>query len=114
MYAICFGGNAPPAFTRVPGNSEVDSPPRYLPPNRFCGEIELRRKLIPPRRFRKLDIETEVSMPEITWAILYILLRVRRGTPDLYANLADGTPTSRLGRDIWPLTQLRNMRPAWP
>lgn len=35
-------------------------------------------------------------------AIIYILLRVRRGAPDLDAKLAIGAPTSLLRQEIWP------------
>ena len=78
-YTIFFGTKLAPRFTRVPGNSEVDRSVAIYLPNRFCDDADLRREPLSRRRFRKLDIEKEAGAPEITWAILDILLRVRRG-----------------------------------
>ena len=80
MYAICFGANVPPSFAKAPSSSEVDRSLVIYLPNRFCDEVGLRRKPASPRRFKKLNIEAEVARPEITWAILVIPVRVRRGT----------------------------------
>ena len=101
VYTICFGANVPPSFLRVPGNSEVDRCLIVYLPNRFCDEVDLFREPLSPRRFRKLDIEGTVARPEIAWAILDILLHLRRAEPDLDAKLSIGAPTSRLWREIW-------------
>ena len=37
---------------------------------------------------------------------------VRRGAPDLGAKIADGTPTSRIWKDIWPPDAVRIYKEA--
>ena len=95
VYTIVFGCNHPPQFQRCPGNSEEDRALVIYLPNKFCDSVEMRRKPISPRRFEKLDIKKRVERPESAWALLQILLHVRRNNPNLDQILSDGTCTSR-------------------
>ena len=101
IYTILFGANVPPSFQRVPSNSEIDRCLIIYLPSRICDEVYLSREPVAPRRFQKLDIGGILERPDIAWAILDILLTVRRGTPDLGAKIAGGAPTSRLWKEIW-------------
>ena len=94
IYNITFGCNSPPKFSRPPGGSEEDRVLIIYLPNKFCDESEMCRRPTSPRRFHKLDLEDRVRSPKSAWALLQILLDVRRGTPDLDDVVTRGTPTS--------------------
>ena len=100
-YNICFGENVAHSFSRLPQNSESDRPLIIYLPNKFRDEVDLEKSPSPPRRFRKLDIDEIVSRDDTTWAILVILLRIRRNAPDLDEIIALGAPTSRWWEERW-------------
>ena len=94
VYSVAFGCNHPPRFSRPPGGSEEDRIIVLYMPNKFCDEKELTKHPKSPRRFKKLDIDSRARSKEAGWALLQILLSVRRAIPDLDAFVASGSPTS--------------------
>ena len=101
VYTVAFGANVPPSFSRAPQNSEIDRCLVVYLPNRFCDEVDMEKEPLSPRRFPKLDVEPMVAKQEVSWAILDILLRLRRANPNVGDIIDRGTATSRMWKDIW-------------
>ena len=73
----------PSEIFAVAWGSEEDRVLIIYIPDKFCGESEIRRLPESPRRFRKLNLEGRIRCPKSAWALLQILLDVRRGTHEL-------------------------------
>ena len=82
----------------MPGRGEIGRSLSIYHPNRFCDELNLRRKPLSRRRLKKIDIEFELEHHRINWAIIDILPMFRRGAPALDAKLSIGARTSRIPR----------------
>ena len=96
VYTVIFGRNYPPQFTTPPGNSEADRALKIYLPNKFCDYGKLSERPISPRRFLNGPSAGEIGRSNSSnWAMLQVLLHVRRPNPDLDSIIADGTPTSR-------------------
>ena len=96
VYTVIFGCNYPPQFLTPPGNSEADRALIIYLPNKFCDHGQLSEHPISPRRFPKDPSVDEIGRNNcFNWAMLQVLLHVRRSNPDLDRIIADGTPTSR-------------------
>ena len=63
-------------------------------PNKFRDEKESAKRPKSPRRFKNLDIDSRARPKEAGWALIQILLSVRRAIPDIDAFIASGSPTS--------------------
>ena len=66
-------------------------------PNKFCDEKELAKRTKSPSRFKKLDIDPRARPGEAGWAMIQILLSVRRAIPAPGAFVASGSPTPNDG-----------------
>ena len=96
VYTVVFGCNSPPQFTQPPGRSEEDRALIVYSPNKFCDSGEIAGEPVSPMRFLKNPaVDDRSRTNDDSWALLQVLLHVRRCNPDLDKILADGTPTSR-------------------
>ena len=94
IYNITFGCNSDPKFNRPPGGIEEDRALIIYIANKLCDASEINRRPTSPRRYPKLDPDGRIRIPKSAWALLQILLEVRRGTPDQDDVISRGTPTS--------------------
>ena len=96
LYAVVFGCNNPPKFAHPPGGCEEDRALIIYPPNKFCDSGKIADGQISPMRFLKNPaVDDRARTNDDAWALLHVLLHVRRCSPDLDRILADGAPTSR-------------------
>ena len=96
VYTVVFGCNNPPQFIQPPGSSEEDRALIIYLPNKFCDAGKIDEEPVSPRRFLKdPSIDDRTRTNDSAWALLQVLLHVRRSNPDLDRILSDGTPTSR-------------------
>ena len=96
VYTVLYGCNEPPLFTQPPGGSEIDRTLVIYLPNKFCDSSDLNERPVSPRRFPKNPSVDSLSQSNnMAWALLQILLHIRRSVPNLDQIIANGTPTSR-------------------
>ena len=96
VYTVIFGRNYPPQFMTPQGKSEADRALIIYLPNKFCDYGKLSERPISPMRFLKDPSVDEIGRSNsFNWAMLQVLLHVRRPNHDLDSIIAEGTPTSR-------------------